>query len=435
MALFFTISGVRGIYGKDFDESLSFTLGKAFSTYKHGKIGVCRDTRRSGKILLQKLKEGLLSAGCDVVDFDIAPTPTLLLNVRELKLAGGVVVTASHNPEEWNGFKFVSEKGLFLSKKEIDEFYKIYESKNYKEGKGKEEKDGKAIERHINKIFEKIDVERIKEKGFKVGIDCCNGATSYALKYLLEKLNCEIYSINCELTGEFTRSPEPVPSALKDLCEIVKNKKLDVGFATDPDGDRLSIVDDKGRAIGEEYTFPLCGLNVIKEGDKIVTNLSTSRLIEVIADKIGAKVYRTAVGEANVVSRMLEVGAKYGGEGNGGVIYPEINFTRDSLTGVALILDLLTKEDRKLSEIVDELPKYYMMKEKIRWDKEIPVDEILEDFPDADINLEDGLWLGFEEGFLHVRKSNTEPVVRIICETSNLNLTKEIIEDIIKKFR
>ena len=334
MPLMFSVSGLRGIVGVDLTPKVIYKYAQAFGEFlKPGHVVIGRDTRKSGPIFRRAVIHGLNAAGCTVVDLGIVPTPTVLFMVRKLRANGGIVITASHNPEQWNALKFVSRRGQFLDAQEFKKFSKLLNrakiSKQLSKNTFKIKKISSGINEHTNKIISILKMPSVK---LKIGVDAVNGAGSIALPMLLEKLGCLVYRLNCKFRPNFPRRPEPTSGNIKVLCQLVKKNGLDLGFAVDPDCDRLSIVDENGQAIGEENTLVLATDYMLsKFTGNVVTNLSTTVLMNDIVRKYNCRLYRTKVGEANVVSKMEMVKAIIGGEGNGGVIYPKINFTRDAL--------------------------------------------------------------------------------------------------------
>lgn len=434
------ISGVRGIVGTGLTPEVisQFVLG--FGTLMDGgKIVIGKDTRPSGEMVRHSVISSLLATGCDVIDLGICPTPTVLFNVKELKADGGIAITASHNPIEWNALKFIGKDAKFLDIKRAEELVNIYRKKTFNTvgwneiGKLFEDKDG--IDRHIDKILSLpyLNMDGLKKRKFKVAVDCVNGAAFEAFPQLLEKLGCNVVKVFCDGTGEFKRSPEPLAENLALLSKNVKREKADVGFATDADGDRLSIVSDKGKPLGEEYSLPLVAKFILskKKGD-VVTNLSTSRMIDYVVGEKDSQLYRTKVGEANVVLKMEEVKAIIGGEGNGGIIFPEVQYTRDALTGIALILEYMLESNKNISQLKDELHNFSIVKRRKKLetsDYKQDFDAIISRFPEGEVNMTDGIRIDWENGWLHIRKSGTEPILRIIAEAK----TKKNAESICNK--
>ena len=445
MTLKISISGVRGIAGESLTDDVVRNFAKAFSVYlKKGRVVIGSDTRLSGKHVKDIVISELCINGFEVIDIGIAPTPTTQLAVRSHKAKGGIVITASHNPPEWNGLKFIRDDGIFLNEQQAGRLIKIFSelpppgppaeqlSKCFKEDK-------EALDFHISSVIRHIDAKTIRKKVFKVAIDCCNGAGSVITKGLLRELGCEIIAINTDIEKEPPRGSEPVPQNLASLCKVVRDIGADIGFAQDPDADRLSIVSDKGIAIGEEYSLALAVSFILSrtaksKGNIVVANLSTSRMIDDIARKYGAKVLRTKVGEVNVSEKMKETGAVIGGEGNGGIIWPSVGFGRDSLAGIGLILDYMSGTGKNISDLAGGIPSYTMIKDKISLSSPEEIDElleaILEKYSGEKLDRTDGVKIDLQDGWAHIRASNTEPVVRIIAEGKDASMTKKLVEEI-----
>jgi len=420
MPLIFSLSGLRGVVDRDLNSDVIFKYARSFGRYlKAGPVVVGRDTRQSGKLFRRVVIKGLNSAGRSVIDLGIIPTPTVLFMVRKLKAAGGIVITASHNPIQWNALKFISSKGLFLSGAEFKRFAKkIVDDRNSEVRKEERVKVSAAgLDEHIKKI---VTVLKPVQTSLRVGVDAVNGAGSIGLPRVLEEMGCKVYRLNCRFAPIFPRKPEPTRENIVALCRFVKSCKLDIGFACDPDCDRLSIVDDNGKAIGEESSLVLATDYVLnkKKGD-VVTNLSTTALMDYVTEKYDARLYRTKVGEANVVSKMRSSKAVIGGEGNGGIIHPKINFTRDAMVGAALIVKLIAEQGEPLSALVSAYPKYYMIKRKLMVSKD-KFEERKETIVDAfrgKLDFTDGLKIVGRNYWLHVRPSQTEHLVRVIGES------------------
>jgi phosphomannomutase len=428
---FFTVSGLRGIVGKSLTPPIVISYTKAFfSVFGPGLYIVGRDTRPHGEMISQLVKGTLLALGADVLDIGIVPTPTVVFTVRDKGARGGIVITASHNPIEWNALKFIDPSGRFPFQREIEEIEAHLEDDiKWSEWRdvGNHSVDEGVGEKHIERIIENqlIDPDLIKRKNLTVAIDSVNGATYRLLPELLKRLGCRVIEINCESSGFFPHNPEPRKENLKELDDILKNGEADLGFASDPDGDRISIGIKKRGIIGEEYTFPLATEMVLeKRRGPVVTNLSTSMLIETTTDKFGVPLYRTPVGEANVVQEMIEKDAVMGGEGNGGVIFPEINLTRDGLVAVALITTLAAKEN--LESILNDYPSFYFLKEKFPMRGPFPSDKIKEIYKGGEIDERDGIHIRFEKSWVHIRPSNTEPIVRVYIEGENREAVQEL---------
>ncbi len=445
MTLKISISGIRGIAFDSLTDDVIFNFSKVFALYsKGGKILVASDGRSSGKIIREIVIRALCSQGAEVIDIGICPTPTAQLAVKKTGAKGAIIITASHNPPEWNGLKFVRSDGIFLNEAQAKELIDLYSSLSHRT---KQEKitalnfscRNDVLDLHISDVLANVNTERIKKMKFKVAVDCCNGAGSVITPKLLKSFGCEVIAINTVPGTPPPRGLEPIQENLGALCEIVKKFGADIGFAQDPDADRLAVVDEKGVAIGEEYSMVLAALFVLENLDKnirknVATNLSTSRMIDDLASKYKAKVYRTKIGEVNVSEKMVETGAVIGGEGNGGVIYPKIGYGRDSLAGIGLILDLLSFSGKKISEIVSSIPYYVIIKEKIALSDRESIKALLqktqEHFRDEKLNVSDGIKVDYPDSWVHVRSSNTEPVVRLIAEAPTKEKAKILLDKI-----
>ncbi|MEO0206655.1 MAG: phosphoglucosamine mutase [candidate division WOR-3 bacterium] len=445
MPRIFTVSGLRGITFKDLNYATAGFYAQVYAFFLNAKkLVVGHDTRKSYPQISEGVIDGFNMMGCNVMNLGIVPTPTVVFMVRKLKADGGAVVTASHNPPEWNGIKFVSPRGEFINEQEFRrfsiylDFFALNRNKiiEYMKYFGECTEPKTTFQEHIESITKHLN---LKNPGLKIGVDAVCGAGSKALPALLEMAGCKVYTIHCNFKPRFPRPPEPTPENITKLCDLVKRYNLDLGFALDPDGDRLSIVDEKGNAIGEEKTLALAADFILsKEKGPVATNLSTSSLIEYIARKHKCPIYRAKVGEANVVSKMNEVKAVIGGEGNGGVIYPRINRTRDALTGAGIVLKMLSRTNKKISEIVKSYPDYFMVKDKVdisTKDFDKKRDLILKQYK-GKVDLTDGIRITTRNEWIHIRPSNTEPIVRIIAEAKDkrkakglINQAKEILQN------
>lgn len=434
-SLIVSASGVRGKVGEGLTCEVVMRFSAAFGLMKGGKILVACDTRTSSPMFRYAVFSALLSVGCTAVDLGVCPTPSLQLMVKELGAEGGIAITGSHNPPDWNALKFVRSDGLFLFPEEGKELLGICREEKFQRKSwrklGRVCRDNSAILRHIKKILEFVDVENIRSKNFKVVIDAGNGAGALATPVLLEKLGCKTICLNCEMKGNFARLPEPVPSNLKGLCRLVKETGADVGFAHDADADRLALVPDGGEAISEEYTLAVACRSVLeKVQGPVVVNICTSAMIEDIAANFNCPVKRTPVGDVNVSRCMRESLAVIGGEGNGGVIYPLLNYARDGIMAVALALDFLARKDTPLSTILRELPSYHMIKEKIPHpgiSMEELIERVREEFGQGKLNFEDGVKVTLPEGWVHIRPSGTEPILRVISEAKRRDFSEELL--------
>lgn len=436
-----SVSGVRGVYGKSLTPQLVMKYVASFvqmqkRAHGTGTIIVGRDSRTSGEAMLHNITGIIISLGLKIVDLGIVSTPTVLLAVEDDPDAiGGISITASHNPPEWNAMKFVDKDGMFLAPDRAQSFLdSVDEPIDWCgwDSMGSYAVDKDATARHIEKILSisYLDVEAIRKRKFKVVLDSVNGAGGVISPLLLEALGCEVININQEPTGIFAHPAEPLNQNLGQLEDAVKEHKADLGFATDPDVDRLSIVSNLGKCLGEELTVVLCQLFVLpfKKGD-IVVNLSTSMLSDYVAKQFGVKVHRTRVGEINVGKKMQELRSPIGGEGNGGVICPEVHYTRDAPAGMALILGLLAQSGKSIAELADELPKYYFAKDKIDLDPAL-MDAAMQKVPEIlagyDIDDQDGIKGTKEDHWIHIRKSGTEPIIRVYVESPSQAQSDEI---------
>jgi len=431
--LLFSVAGARGIVGRGLDIDVVTRLALAFSgILPEGPMVVGRDTRPSGASLLSAVMGAVTSTGRECINLDIATTPTVEMMVEKLGGAGGVIVTASHNPVEWNALKFLNSRGIFITKPDGDRLFELYEegTRGFVDAvsTGRMTVYERGSQDHIDEILglHIIDVDRIVRRRFRVVVDCINGAGSVIAPDLLEALGATVIRVNCKTDGDFYRDPEPQAKNLGELADRVKAEGADIGFATDPDADRLALVDDTGRALSEELTLALAVDHVLGTEKKgpVVVNMSTSALVDWVANQHRTTVLRTPVGEAHVVDRMLKEHAPVGGEGNGGVILPELHPGRDAMVGMALILQLLTERDTSLARQLESYPTFYMTKEKVPLGGEFSPEAISGIFgglEPAKIELEDGIKAIFDDGWCHIRVSNTEGIVRVIAES----LTKE----------
>jgi phosphomannomutase len=427
--LMVSVSGVRGRVGEALTPEIVATFASAFGAWAsrsgNRTIVVGRDSRVSGPMFTRIVHGALESVGCTVIDIGMAPTPTIQLAVEHHHAAGGLGITASHNPIEWNALKFIGPSGLFLSADEGAEMRALLETgipRATWDQLGHVERDDEAVARHIAQVLALpyLEVEGIRSRRFKVALDCCHGAGSVIMPALLTELGCEVYAINMEPDGRFHRPPEPIADNLGELEALVKNTGADIGFATDPDVDRLALVLDDGRAPGEDYTLAFAARTVLRHRrGPVVTNLSTSKVVSDVADAAGVPFHFAKVGEVNVALAMRDAGATIGGEGNGGVILPEMHLGRDAPVGAALMLQLMHEEGRPLSQLVAEQPRYVIVKDKL--DRpDAPLDTVYAAlrtaFADAKADTQDGLRLDWPDRWVHLRPSGTEPIVRVIAE-------------------
>lgn len=439
-----SVSGVRGRVGEGLTPEVIAHFAAAFGAYalRRGpgrKVVIGRDSRVSGPMFVRAATAALQSVGCEVVDVGIAPTPSVQLAVEDLGAAGGLAVTASHNPIEWNALKFIGPSGMFLDAEEGREMRAFLEGEIPRAGwreLGGWEADEDAVRRHLDRILAIpfLDVERIRERRFHVALDCVRGAGGTIFPRLLEALGCTVTGINLETDGLFPREPEPVAENLKELEALVRDSGADVGFATDPDVDRLSLVSEEGRAIGEDYTLALAAKLVLAHRPgAVVTNLSTSRLMDDVTTAAGVPLIRAPVGEINVARRMQAESATVGGEGNGGVILPDVHLTRDAPVAAALILQLLAETGETLAALASGIGHYEIVKEKVARPEQ-PLDQVYdllaERLAAPGVDRQDGLRLDWpaERRWAHLRPSGTEPIVRVIAEAPTRAEALELVE-------
>jgi len=434
-----SVSGVRGIVGKDLTPDLVVRYAAAFGTLARDRgyqsVVLARDARTSGPMFASAVRAGLQSVGCGVVDCGLVPTPTAQLAVEHHRAGGGIVITASHNPVEWNALKFVGPDGVFLDADTASELRSAAEHGVDHvgwDGVGDLAVDDGAIGRHLDLVLSlpTVDVERIRQRKFTVALDCVRGAGGTIMPALLESLGCTVVGLDLETDGRFTRAPEPVPENLAALGELVRSAGADLGVAADPDVDRLAIVDDQGDPIGEDYTLAFAVETVLRRGTgPVVVNLSTSLVVDHAAREYGCSVDRAPVGEANVARAMRDAGAVVGGEGNGGVILPALHLGRDAPLAAALLLDLLASAEATVRQRVASRPQYAIVKAKAPRGPEMdPVYAALQQhFSDAEADQQDGLRLAWPDRWLHVRPSGTEPIVRLIAEAPTAAAADELI--------
>jgi len=432
-----SISGIRGIIGDGLDPQVIIKYLSAYASYiGKGKVVVGRDARVTGELVNQIVTGTLLAKGLDVIDIGICPTPTVQFTVKSLQARGGIAITASHNPNEWNALKLLNQTGQFMSPSEHEIMKNSLENISiYVDWKniGVRTMFSDAINRHINTILKlpEIILNEIKAKNFKVLVDCVNGAGVYCIPDYLRLFGCKVIEMNCEKSGIFPRLPEPIPENLVETMIATKKSGADFAIVVDPDVDRLVLITDKGEPFNEENTITVATEFILsKKPGNVVVNLSTTRAVEDVVQKHGCNIFRSAVGEANVVQKMKEVGAVIGGEGSGGVIYPAIHYGRDALVGIAFVLQYLAESGKTLSEIKNQLPQYFISKGKINLGDSLPdsvINRITKKYSSEKINTEDGLRIDFNDHWVHFRKSNTEPIIRVIVESdSELNSNKLI---------
>jgi len=449
-----SISGIRGVVGSTLIPDVVVKYASAFAEYcDKGTIVIGRDGRITGKSIGHLVSSTLLQMGCNVTALGICPTPTVALAVEKTKAAGGISITASHNPMIWNGMKFFGKSGLFLDAEENRQLWNIADrsGRTYApwNKQGRYTLAETFLDQHIEAVLSipSVRTDTIRKRQFSVVLDCVNAAGGIIVPKLLRQLGCNITEMNCDVSGVFAHTPEPIPENLKDLCARVRQVKADIGIAVDPDVDRLVLIDERGEPFGEEYTIA----NIVQfvlghqpkrksgKGNAVVVNLSTTRAVEDIATSYGYTTVRTPVGEINVAKKMKEIGAVVGGEGSGGVILPEVHLGRDAIVGIALTLQHLAEFGGTMSELKKKFPQYSITKGKVELGKLNP-DRALTYIRDkfgnrGRVNTDDGLKIDFADSWVHLRKSNTEPVIRIIAEAPEKKVASELVKDFTKEIR
>ncbi|MEC5395682.1 phosphoglucosamine mutase [Bergeyella sp. RCAD1439] len=457
MSLIKSISGIRGTIGGKVGNNLTpvdvvkFTaaFGSWLQKNKNRKdltLVIGRDARISGAMVNALVTATLQGLGIHVVDLGLSTTPTVEVMVPELKADGGLILTASHNPKQWNALKLLNEKGEFINAENGAEVLKIAETEDFEfamiDDLGSYTQRNDAFDIHIKKILDlpMVDAEAVRAKKFKVVLDAVNSTGGLAIPPMLEALGCEVVKLYCEPNGHFPHNPEPLKEHLTDICELVKKEKADFGIVVDPDVDRLALIDEKGEMFGEEYTLVAVADYLLKhKKGAAISNLSSSRALRDVAQKHNAEYFASAVGEVNVVTLMKEKQAVIGGEGNGGIIYPDLHYGRDSLVGIALFLTHLAKEGQTVSELRASYPAYFMGKKKIELTPEINVDGLLTQmekaYPNDEVSTIDGVKIDFPDNWVHLRKSNTEPIIRIYTEARTQEEADRLGDEIIAKIK
>ena len=436
--LIISASGVRGTIGSSLSPMEISRFATAFGTFIGSQtVVVGSDTRTSGEMVKGSLISGLIATGCCTIDVGVCPTPTVLLMSKKIRAEGSVVITASHNPVDWNGLKLAAKSGCLLSADAQRRFQEIYESEKVNlvswDQLGSVETVDSAIDYHIAQILELdwIDLGEIRQRSLKVAIDACNGAGSIISPMLLRRLGCEVIEINCTPNGIFPRSSEPDPEALKELCQVTKSEGAHLGLAHDGDADRLVLVSDQGVPLSSEYTYALIADFFVgqRKGDLVAT-VSTSLMLNDIADKHSVELHRTPVGVGHVIEKMEQVGATLGGEGTGGVIYPEILHTADGITSIAAILQLLASSNRSMTDLVSLMPRYWMDKKKIDTPSQDVADAVLDlaltAFANDDLDTTDGVKRVWDDKWVNIRKSGTEPAIRVFSEARSIQEAKNL---------
>jgi phosphomannomutase len=423
--LIVSVSGIRGIVGAGLTWEVAAGYAAALGAHVvGGRVVLSRDGRPSGTMLGHAVLAGLLAAGCDVPDLGVAATPTVGLAVRRLQAAGGIQITASHNPAEWNGLKLFGPDGRVVAAAEGQRVQALYDQRAFRRADwgalGRDTECRQADAWHRQRVLELVDVPRIRARQLCVLLDANGGAGGPLGKTLLEAFQCRPVCLGCAADGAFAHVPEPIEANLRDVCPRVAAAGADLGLVLDPDADRLALIDETGRYVGEELTLALAvQYRLGEQRGPVVINLSTSRVTEDVARQFGVACHRAPVGEANVVERMRQVGAVIGGEGNGGVIDPRVGWVRDPFIGMGLILNLMAETGRKLSELAAALPAYAIVKEKYTAERErLPelFAALARRWPEATADRQDGLRLDWPDRWVQVRPSNTEPIVRVIAE-------------------
>jgi phosphomannomutase len=454
MTLIKSISGIRGTIGGSTGNNLTpidivkFTAAfasiiQSTAPQKHLQFVVGRDARISGEMVEQLVNATLNGMGIDVINTGLSTTPTVEMAVIESNSDGGIILTASHNPKQWNALKLLNGKGEFISAEEGEQVLKLAENENFQFAEvdklGSIVNDDSTIEKHIEKILqlELVDKELIAAANFKVAVDAVNSTGGISIPPLLKALGVnEVVELYCEPTGEFPHNPEPLPENLTEISKVVKESQSDLGFVVDPDVDRLAIVMEDGEMFGEEYTLVAVADYILanKKGNT-ASNLSSTKALRDVTEKTGGKYFASAVGEVNVVTKMKEVEAVIGGEGNGGIIYPELHYGRDALVGIALFLTLLAKKKMKVSELRKTFPDYFISKNKAELDESTDVQALFEKikthFSDFTILTIDGVKIEFPDGWVHLRPSNTEPILRIYAESTSMEKAQKYAQEVI----
>ncbi|MFL2666053.1 MAG: phosphoglucosamine mutase [Flavobacteriaceae bacterium] len=452
MTLIKSISGIRGTIGGKVGENLTpidaVKFGCAYGSWLKDNsndsdisVVIGRDARISGEMIQNLVQNSLISLGINVVDLGLSTTPTVELMVKEYNASGGIVITASHNPAEWNALKLLDKNGEFLSSQSGEEIIKISENDSYVFSEindlGTISKTKDSMKKHIDSILnlDIVNTDLIKKTNLKVVVDGVNSSGGIIVPMLLNELGIDYSTIYCDPSGDFQHNPEPLKKNLNDLCQRVVEERANLGIAVDPDVDRLVFICEDGEVFGEENTLVACADYVLsKNPGPTVSNLSSSRALNDITKSYNQSYYTSAVGEVNVVSKMKSIKAVIGGEGNGGVIYPKSHYGRDAIVGIGLFLSLLCERKIKVSELLSSYPKYYMTKEKITISSDVNLDDILIDlskkYESEHVNTIDGLKIDFEESWVHLRKSNTEPIIRIYSEAKTLEKSIDLVKNI-----
>ena len=457
MSLIKSISGIRGTIGGKVDENLTpidaVKFAAAYGSWlkgqrgkEHVKVVIGRDARISGEMIQNLVQYTLIGLGIDVINIGLSTTPTVEVAVPLEKADGGIILTASHNPKEWNALKLLNNKGEFVSDQDGRAILRIAQENDFSfatvDHLGKLSHDDRYIDLHIEQVLALplVTPKAIQEKKFRVVVDAVNSTGGIAIPRLLERLGVEVVKLYCEPNGHFPHNPEPLREHLGDICKKVVEEKADFGIVVDPDVDRLAFITDQGEMFGEEYTLVACADYVLsKAKGNVVSNLSSSRALRDIAQKYGVTYSAAAVGEVNVVTEMKRVEAIIGGEGNGGIIYPELHYGRDALVGVALFLSLLAERGGSVQQLRESYPAYFMSKNKIQLTEQINPDLILkameQKYAHEQTTTIDGLKIDFADSWVHLRKSNTEPIIRIYTEGKSQKEADDLAQRFIEEMR
>ncbi|MFP4163241.1 MAG: phosphoglucosamine mutase [Chitinispirillaceae bacterium] len=442
-----SISGIRGKVDETIDDLFVSRIAYIQTHLTDGrKVVIGRDTRNTGERLMRAACRGIRAAGAEPIDIGIAPTPTTCVAVSALEADAGIIITASHNPLPYNGYKMVHGSGRLYRGTECEEVYALFHQKKYPDDselmkyndEPSQNVDASPI--HIERILSKVDTELIRSKNIRIAVDSINGAAGAVFPLLLEKLSVQWTGVHNKLDGDFVHNPEPRPEHLTDLSDLLEGSKESWGgFVFDPDADRLATMGENGEDISEEMTLVFALQNLLSKGKSdIATNLSTSMLVDDVASRNGVNVFRTKIGEANVVEGMQQKNCAVGGEGNGGVIYPEISTVRDGITAMALIIELMAKTDKKLTQLASEWPSYYIVKEKIPCEGIDPsqvINHLIKNFQVEKRDLTDGLKIIRDYGWVHLRPSNTEPIIRCYAEAKSQKLARQLADMVLNKAR
>ncbi|BDW94156.1 phosphoglucosamine mutase [Flagellimonas marinaquae] len=457
MTLIKSISGIRGTIGGNTNDNLTpvdavkfaaayGTWLKSYANKEHLKVVIGRDARLSGEMIQNLVVSTLVGLGIDVIDLGLSTTPTVEIAVPLEKADGGIILTASHNPKQWNALKLLNERGEFLDAEQGAKILALAEKEDFEfaevDNLGEITKNDSYIDIHIDEVLELplVDAETIKKAGFKVVVDGVNSTGGIAIPKLLEELGVEVVKLYCDPTGHFPHNPEPLKEHLGDICKKVVEEKADFGIVVDPDVDRLAFISNDGEMFGEEYTLVACADYVLsKTKGNTVSNLSSSRALRDITEKHGGTYEAAAVGEVNVVTKMKANNAIIGGEGNGGIIYPESHYGRDALVGTALFLMLMSERGGTVAELKASYPSYFMSKKKIQLTPDLDVDALLEamfnKYKDEEVSTIDGVKIDFPENWVHLRKSNTEPIIRIYTEAKSQEEADALADRIIGEIK